>query len=231
MTRKELKRWAEPVLVAVTAPKVSLNHDGDVYWWKEYRVRPLSGDDFSALKATGKLSSLADYRPFLIENRRVDGTADRTPTNPWEWGVWGTGETPGELIDEFLGDSLFSAAESLVPEHAELAAYTRDIRAALNAEYEADKVYEDAATAWTRFVRDEQSKYEEKVAGKTDEEAAKIRERTVKRLAPRRDELRSALDDAKAKREAARAAVAAVRKRKPKCGLKPNPARTDRLGC
>ncbi len=231
MTRTELKRWADPVAVARTRVKESVSDTTPGgHWWKEYRVRHLSGDEYTALRDAGKISDYYGYKPYAIESRRVDGTADRTPVNPWEWRLWGIGETPGEVIDEMLGDSDFSAAESLVPEHAELTAWTREIRAALSAEYAADKNLDAATTAWSDFVRDENVIYARKIADKTDAEVEKIKARTLKRLEPRKASLKADIADAKAVRDAAHETTKAVRGRKPKCGLKPDPARTDRLG-
>ena len=231
MTRAERKRWAGEVLVARTAVQASASDaTPGGHFWQEYRVRFLSPDDYGALLAAGKVSRFDGYRPYAIEKRRVDGTADRTPLNPWEWGVWGIGETPGEVIDEMLGDSGLLGAESLVPEHAELAAWTHEIRAALSAEYDAEKARDAAATAWEDFKRTANREYANKILGKSEPEVAKITARTVKRLEPRKASLKADLADATAKLEAAVAAAKEVRKRKPKCGRKPDPARADRLG-
>jgi hypothetical protein len=215
--------------VARTVPKESAA-DETVYFWREYRIRPLTTDEFDTLREGGTISRSAVYRPFAIESRRVDGTATRDPRNPWPWGVWGTGDTPGELIDEFLGDTAFSQAESLVPEHAALVAWTVAIRAALTAASDAALSHQEAVRERDEFVRTETEKYEQKVRGKSPDAVKRMRGLTAKRLAGRLSDLKSAIAVASEVLEAARAKVKEVRKTKPSFGLKPDPDRTDRLG-
>ena len=219
MTRTETKRWKEPVLVARTAVKESAEHD-DLWWWKEFRVRPLSAADFDALVTAGKLARFADRKPFLIESRRVDGRADRTPTNPWEWSPWMTGDTPVAVIDEMLGDSSFLGAESLVPEHAALAAHVNALRTVLNAEWEAEKAARAAHDAVGHFKDERNREFANKTAGKDAAATKKVEERMLKRHMPRLTELRADAKRASDALDAARAAVKAVRSAAPKFAVK-----------
>ena len=175
--------------------------DDNVFWWKEFRVRKITTDEYY------KLNLDAPYQEWILEDRILcripDGRiiakfpqgelakAILNPMNPDDaWRVWQLGKSPKTVIWEMLGDSSFFEAVSLTEIHADLVQKSQLLRDAYKAERNAEHRRNAAYESLDDFKRNEERKFYKKHGHKTGTDFDKARERTIKRLTPELNRLR-----------------------------------------
>ena len=194
-------------IIACTAEKEMASDDG-VYWWKEFRVRRISSDEYY------RISIDAPYQEWLLEvrylcrlpgsNRIVaksaQGTLQGAIVNPVDpdaaWEPWALGKSKKAVIWEMLGDTSFLGATSLCAVHRKLVLTREVLTKAQNNEYQAEKVYKAACQSVDGFKRDEERLFNKRHGSKVGASFDKAKARTIKRLQPRLDQLRKHVNEA-----------------------------------
>lgn len=189
MTRLES---AQAAPIARTSEQESMSDDG-VFWWKEFRVRKITADEYYRLHVD------APYQEWLLEDRYLcripdgriiakfeQGRLQDAIVNPIDpddaWTPWQLGKSRAAVIWQMLGDTSFIEALSLCDDHRLLVEQYRKLKDAQTAEYRAKEALDAAHVRIEEFKRDETRKFYKRHGEKTGPAFDKIKERTLKRL-------------------------------------------------
>ena len=129
--------------------------DDGVYWWKEFRVRQITTDEYYRLHID------APYQEWLLEDRYLcripdgpiiakfeQGQLQDAIVNPIDpddaWTPWQLGKTKASVIWQMLGDTSFFEAVSVCDDHRRLVEQYRKLRDAQHAEYQAKQALDAA---------------------------------------------------------------------------------------
>jgi len=192
---------AQAAPIARTAEKESMSDDG-VIWWREFRVRKITTDDYYRLHID------APYQEWLLEDRYLcripdgrviakfeQGRLQDAIVNPIDpddaWTAWQLGRTKASVIWRMVGDTSFLEAVSLCEEHRRLVEQYRRLKDAQTAEYQAKQALDAAHGRIEEFKRDETRKFYKRHGDKTGPAFDKMKERTLKRLEPELARLRA----------------------------------------
>jgi hypothetical protein len=176
--------------------------DDGVIWWKEFRVRRISAEEYYRLHID------APYQEWLLEDRYLCRLSDgrviakfeqgrlldaiANPVDPEDaWNPWQLGKTRASVIWRMLGDTSFFEAVSLCDEHGRLVEQYRRLKDAQTAEYHAKEAMDAAHVRIEEFKREETRKFYKRHGDKTGPALEKMKERTLKRLEPELGRLRA----------------------------------------
>jgi len=183
-----------PLLIAKTKERVSYIEDG-VFWWKEYRVvQDVLTHDYKV--EVRYLCRFGSGKPDGIFAKGDNGILMFTDPET-TWTVWSRGSTPEAAIEDVMGDTDFTKAESLHLLHADAVAKHLAI-CVFNIERKrlTDR-YAKAVNDLAEWKREQERSFHKRHGNKTGDAYNKAFEKAKQRLKPEHERLFQAVKDAK----------------------------------